>query len=96
MEWVFPEGFPNRSMGFSKTTTNRKECQPTMGFPNKWVFPKKGPHPKNTTAKEDNCPDKHQRRGPKAQRTSEDQTEAQKSPQERSRTKDGQRKTTTD
>ena len=30
-----------------------------MGFPNKWVFPKKGPHPK---AKEDNRPDKHQKK----------------------------------
>ena len=46
--WVFP-------------MTNPEECQPTVGFPNKWVFPKKGHHPKNTTAKEDTYPDKHQR-----------------------------------
>ena len=38
-----------------------KECQPTKGFPNKWVFPKKGPHLKDKTAKEDTYPDKHQR-----------------------------------
>ena len=43
--------------------TNPEECQPTVGFPNKWVFPKKGHHPRNTTAKEDTeLPKNEQRR----------------------------------
>ena len=99
MERVFPEGFPNRSVGFSKITTNRKEGQLTTGFPNKWVFPKKGHHPRNTTAKgpvkrrprKVHRPRQAPKTGMKAQKPFKDRPEAQKSPREGLSIEDGQR-----